>query len=189
MIKIGILGEIGSGKSYIAKCFRYPVFNADNEVSKLYKKDKKVFNKLKKILPKFFYKFPIDKNEVSNAILSNDNNLKKIVKIVHYEIKKKLKIFLKENQKRKAVVLDIPLLLENKINSKKDILIFIESKKKDIYKNLIKRKNYNKKLLNKFKKIQLPIDYKRKKSQFIVKNDFTNRSVKREVNKVLKYIL
>ena len=189
MIKIGILGEIGSGKSYVAKCFRYPVFNADNEVSKLYKKNKKVFNKLKKILPKFFYKFPIDKNEVSNAILSNDNNLKKIVKIVHYEIKKRLKIFLKKNQKRKAVVLDIPLLLENKINSKKDILIFIESKKKDIYKNLIKRKNYNKKLLNKFKKIQLPIDYKRKKSQFIVKNDFTNRSVKREVNKVLKYIL
>ena len=130
MIKIGILGEIGSGKSYVAKCFRYPVFNADNEVSKLYKKNKKVFNKLKKILPKFFYKFPIDKNEVSNAILSNDNNLKKIVKIVHYEIKKKLKIFLKKNQKRKAVVLDIPLLLENKINSKKDILIFIESKKK-----------------------------------------------------------
>ena len=85
--------------------------------------------------------------------------------------------------------MDIPLLLENKINSKKDILIFIESKKKDIYKNLIKRKNYNKKLLNKFKKIQLPIDYKRKKSQFIVKNDFTNRSVKREVNRVLKYIL
>ena len=189
MIKIGILGEIGSGKSYIAKCFRYPVFNADNEVSKLYKKDKKVFNKLKKILPNFFYKFPIDKNEVSNAILSNDNNLKKIVKIVHYEIKKKLKIFLKKNQKRKAVVLDIPLLLENKINSKKDILIFIESKKKDIYKNLIKRKNYNKILLDKFKKIQLPIDYKRKKSQFIVKNDFTDRSVKREVNRVLKYIL
>ena len=40
MIRIGILGDIGSGKSYIAKCFGYPVFNADKEVSKLYKKNK-----------------------------------------------------------------------------------------------------------------------------------------------------
>ena len=38
MKRIGILGEIGSGKSYVAKKFGYPVFNADEEVGKLYKK-------------------------------------------------------------------------------------------------------------------------------------------------------
>ena len=48
MIKIGILGDIGSGKSHVAKNFGHPVFNADLEVSKLYKKDKKLYNKLKK---------------------------------------------------------------------------------------------------------------------------------------------
>ena len=37
MIRIGILGDIGSGKSFVAKSFGYPVFNADNEVGKLYK--------------------------------------------------------------------------------------------------------------------------------------------------------
>ena len=49
MIKIGILGEIGSGKSYVAINFGYPVFNADYEVAELYKKDKKIFYKLKKL--------------------------------------------------------------------------------------------------------------------------------------------
>ena len=44
MIKIGILGDIGSGKSYVAQNFGYPVFNADSEVAKLYKEDKKTFN-------------------------------------------------------------------------------------------------------------------------------------------------
>ena len=34
MIRIGIVGDIGSGKSYIAKQLGYPVFNADNEVNK-----------------------------------------------------------------------------------------------------------------------------------------------------------
>ena len=57
MIKIGILGDIGSGKSYVAKSFGYPVFNADIEVGKLYKKDKKVFNKLKKDLPNILIHF------------------------------------------------------------------------------------------------------------------------------------
>ena len=95
MIRVGILGDIGSGKSYVAKSFGYPVFNADEEVAKLYKKDRKIFNKLKKILPKYFYKFPINKIEVTNAILSNKNNLKKIVKIVHLEVRKKMNIFLK----------------------------------------------------------------------------------------------
>ena len=89
MIKIGVLGDIGSGKSYVAKNFGFPVFNADAEVGKLYKKDRKIFNKLKKILPKYIYSFPINKNEISNAILSNKSNLRKIIKIVHLEIKKK----------------------------------------------------------------------------------------------------
>ena len=82
MKRIGILGDIGSGKSYIAKCFGYPVFNADEEVGKLYKRDKRIYFKLKKILPNYINSFPINKNEISKAILANRINLKKIVKIV-----------------------------------------------------------------------------------------------------------
>ena len=189
MIKIGILGDIGSGKSYVAKSFGYPVFNADYEVSKLYKKDKKVFSKLHKVLPEHILSFPIDKKEVSRAILANNHNIKKIVKIVHTEIKKKMFIFLKKNKNKKIILLDIPLLLENKINKKKDILVFVESKKTNILKRLKKRDNFNQKLLKKFKNIQLSIDYKKKKSQFIIKNNFTEKSVKEGVKHILKKIL
>ena len=61
MIKIGILGDIGSGKSYVAQNFGYPVFNADYEVAQLYEKNKSIFNKLKKILPKYISLFPVKK--------------------------------------------------------------------------------------------------------------------------------
>ena len=189
MIKIGILGDIGSGKSYVAKNFGYPVFNADEEVEKLYKKDRKIFNKLKKALPKYVYSFPISKNEISKAILANEFNLKKIVKTVHLEVRKKMNIFLKKNIKEKIVILDIPLLLENKINKKKDILIFIQSEKSKVLQRLKKRKNINLKLLNKFRKIQLPLDYKKKKSQYIIKNNFTKRSIKKDVKIILREIL
>ena len=189
MIKIGILGDIGSGKSYVAKNFSYPVFNADTEVSKLYKKDRKTFNKLKKVLPKYIHSFPINKNEICDAILANKPNLRKIITIVHLEIRKKINIFLKKNMNQKIVILDIPLLLENKINKKNDILVFVQSKKIDIFKRLKKRKNFNLKLYKKFKNIQLSLDYKRKKSQFIIKNNFTNKSVNRSIKKILKDIL
>ena len=48
MIRIVILGDIGSGKSNVAKQFGYPVFNADIEVVKIYKKNRNCYNKLKK---------------------------------------------------------------------------------------------------------------------------------------------
>ena len=189
MRRIGILGDIGSGKSYVAKNFGYPVFNADVEVSILYKKDRKVFNRLKKVLPKYIYSFPINKNEISQAILANKSNLKRIIKIVHLEIKKKMNIFLKKNINKKIVILDIPLLLENKINEKNYILVFVQSKKLDVSKRLKKRDNFNLKLIRRFRNIQLPLDYKKKKSQFIIKNNFTEKSVKLGIQMILKKIL
>ena len=99
-----------------------------------------------------------------------------------------MSFFLKKNKKKKFVILDIPLLLENKINKKNDILIFVESKKKDILKRLKKRKNFNYKLFKKFNEIQLPLDYKRKKSQFVIKNNFTKRTVLRYVRTILTKI-
>ena len=189
MIRIGVLGDIGSGKSYVAKNFGYPFFNADHEVGKIYKNNKKIFNKLKKNLPKYINSFPIDKKEISHAILDNKKNLNKIIKIVHLEIRKKLNAFLKKNKKKKIVILDIPLLLENKINNKNDVLIYVDSKKKSILKRLKKRKNFNQKLFKKFKSIQLPNNIKRKKSQFIIKNDFTKISVRKDIKKILKKII
>ena len=188
MIKIGILGDIGSGKSYVAQNFGYPVFDADYEVAKLYQQNKNIFNKLKEKLPKYIHSFPIEKKEISNAILNNENNLNKIVKIVHYEIRKKLNSFLKKNRNKKIVILDIPLLLENKINKKKDILVYVQSNKSTISKNLKKRKNFNQKLLKKFKAIQLPISHKRKISNFIIKNNFTKQSINDGIKNILKEI-
>ena len=62
MIKIGMVGDIGSGKSFVAKQFGYPIFNADIEVAKIYKTEKSCFLKLKKKLPKYINSYPIKKN-------------------------------------------------------------------------------------------------------------------------------
>ena len=189
MIRIGILGDIGSGKSYVAKTFGYPVFNADVEVGKIYKTNKKIFLKLNKSLPKHIQTFPINKFEITKAILENKINLKKIIKIVHTEVRKKMNVFLRKNRNKKIIIMDIPLLLENKINNKNDVLVFVQSKKLDIEKRLKNRNGFNQKIINNFKNIQLAIDQKKKMSHFIIKNNFTKKSVKKDTKAILRRIL
>ena len=190
MIRIGIVGDIGSGKSYVARKFGLPVFDADYEVNKIYKKSRKCFNKLKKTFPKYVFSFPIKRKELSAVIFEDKNNVKKINKIIHPEVRLRMNKFINKNKKKKAVVLDIPLLLEGRINNKKDILIFVESKKQEISKRLKKRKNFNKKIFDELKKLQLPLEIKKKKSNFIIKNNFKSLNIKKSVkiikNKILK---
>ena len=188
MIRVGIVGDIGCGKTFVANKFGYPVFNADLEVDKLYKTNRNCFRKLNKIFPKYINSFPIAKESISLAILKNNFNLKKIIKIVHPLVRKKMNKFLIKNKKKRIVVLDIPLLLENKINKKKDVIVFVDSKKNIILKKIKKRKNFNIKLINKFKKVQLPIEYKKKKSQFIIRNNFSNKFFKKDIKRVLERI-
>jgi len=189
MIKIGILGDIGSGKSFVAKQFSYPIFNADREVAKIYKTEKSCYVKLKKKLPKYINSYPIKKKELGRAILKNNNNLKKIVNIVHPLVRKRMNNFFLKNYKSKMVVLDIPLLIENKMYDKNFVLIFIEAKKSHINKKLKERSNYNKVLINNFRKLQTSIKIKKKLSHYVIKNNFKLSSIKKNVTYMKKKIL
>jgi len=100
-----------------------------------------------------------------------------------------MKIFFKKNKNKKIVILDIPLFIENKMGKKNDIIVFVDAKKKEIYKRLSKRSNFNPKIVKKFKKLQLSVEIKKKKSDFIVKNNFRSNSVKKDAKIIIKKIL
>ena len=189
MIKIGILGDIGAGKTFVANQFGCPVFNADIEVSKIYKNNKSCFKILKKNFPNQIFSFPINKKEISKLILLNKKNLKKINKIVHPIVRARMNKFINKNKRKKIVVLDVPLLLENKIKKKDFTLVFIDAKKKEIIKNLKKRKNYNLKIIKLLKKFQLSPNYKKKISNFIIKNNFKMKPVQKSVKLIKIKIL
>ena len=186
---IGVVGDIGSGKSLVAKQFGCPVFNADKEVNKLYKKNKSCYKKLRNKLPKYIKSYPINKLELTNAILANKYNLKKIISVVHPLVRNKMNYFLRKNIKKKLVVLDIPLLIENNLNKKNDILIFVESKKSQINKRLKKRKNFNKKIIENLRKLQKKLSNKKKLCTYVIKNDFKLLTIKKRVKFIKNQIL
>jgi len=188
MIKIAILGDIGSGKTFVSKLFKLPIFNADEEVIQIYKSNKQCFHKLRKKFKNKTISFPINKKDLINLILEKKNNLKIINNIVHPIVRNKMKNFLKKNKREKAVVLDIPLFLENKLNKKTHYLIFVNSKKKDINRKIKQRKS-NLKLIKRLKKFQLSNKIKRKSADFIINNNFKKLNVKKNVIIIKKKIL
>ena len=188
MIKIAILGDIGAGKTFVSKLFGFPVFNADKEVKKIYKSNKKCFNKFKKKFPNKQITYPINKKILIDIIIEKKQNLKIINEIVHPIVRGRMKSFLKKNKNKKAIVLDIPLYLENKLNKKRDYLVFVKAKTRDINKKISRRKTSNK-LLKLLKRFQMSNKIKKKKADFIIYNNFKELNVKRNVRIIKSKIL
>ena len=109
--------------------------------------------------------------------------------MIHPLVSKKKNIFLKKNIKKKIVVLYVPLLIENSLNKKNYILIFVRARKSKIMKNLKRRKNYNPKILKVLKKFQLPLELKIKKSNYIINNNFRKLYVKKNIKIIKNKIL
>lgn len=188
MRRIALVGDIGSGKTFLSKLFKYPFFNADLQVIELYKKDKFLFRKIKRKFPKNVTRFPIKKDEILKIIFKKKKNLIILGKLIHPFVRKKMNNFLKINKKQKFVILDVPLFLENKLNTKKDVIIFVEADKEKIKQKLKKRKRINFKLINVLRQNQFPLRLKKKKATFVINNNFISKTAKKNVKLILKKI-
>ena len=183
------MGDIGAGKSFVAKQFGVPVFDADKEVRLIYKNDKFCFKKIKRKFPEFIKSKIIKKNELGVAIKANKRNLKKISDIVHPIVRKRMKVFFRKNKNKSLVVLDIPLLIENKLYDKKFYFIFVQSNINEVNKRLKKRPFYNKNIINSLRKSQKSLTYKKKISNYVIKNNFKPLSLKKTIKKIKREIL
>ena len=186
MIRIALVGEIASGKTFISRCFRLPTFNADQEVKKIYKKNKNCFKKLNKKFPNNIKHYPIKKSEIKKIL--NKSNIKVLSKIVHPYVRLNLKKFERKNLNKKFIVLDIPLLIENKLFRKSDILIGVKTSKKIIINRLKQRGNYNKKIFDILRSQQLNIKKKLKLCHFIIENNSDRNSILKQANRIKKKI-
>lgn len=185
MIKIGLTGSIASGKTTASKIIsknRGPLFNADEIVKKFYKSNR--FKK--KVAKKFKFKLNLKFKELLKSnILNKKSNLKILENLIHPLVRKEMIIFLKRFKNKKILFLEIPLLVENKLNNHFDIIIFIKSSK------TLRQKRY---LLNGGdKKLFLLLDSKQmkdtKKMKFcdhIVVNNKSLTVLKKKLSNIVK---
>ena len=100
-----------------------------------------------------------------------------------------MKKFIRRNKKSEIIILDIPLLIENKLNKKKDIIIFIKSKKSKVLNRLKKRPNFNQKLIRNLNENQVILSKKRKLADYVINNNFSKNVMKKKVKLIKKKIL
>ena len=191
MVRVGIIGSVGSGKSFVANIFKelnFNIFSADNEVNNIYKKDKSVNKKISRFFKLKLYNGRIDKQELRNALKKNPKKFIFLNKIIHPIVRKKLVLFLSKFKKNRLVVLDIPLLVENKMFNFVDIFILIKTRSNSFNTRIKKRKNLDKHFLNILKKQQKNEKIKEGYADFVIYNSSKNK-VKLQVKNILDKIL
>ena len=183
MIAIGVTGSIGSGKSTVAKLItkkKYPLFSADKTVSNLYK-DSKFIELLSK---KFNLRRKKNiKDQIKLVIQKNKNKIKTLESIIHPVVRKKMNNFLKK--KNKILVLEIPLLVESKLNKYFDKIIFVDAKKKIRLKRYLKQ-NPDKKMFEMLNKRQLSSVVKKKVCDLIINNDHSLGILRKNVKNFIE---
>ena len=176
MIKIGVTGSIASGKTTVARMLsrrKYPLFDADREVGKIYNKNKvyKKFNlKNKKNI----------KKKIKKVISTNKNYLKELEKIIHPLVRKELRGFVKRNKKKEFIIFEIPLLIESKLMKNYDKIIFVNSKKALRIKRYMK-KGKSREIFNLLDKRQLQPVKKIKFCDYVINNNSSLKNLKKNV--------
>ena len=191
MVRIGILGSVGSGKTFIANIFKelsFNIFSADNEVVNIYKNNKIVNKKIAKFFKLKLYKGKINKQDLRDSLKKNPKKFKFLNKTIHPIVRKRLAIFLSRFKKNKLVVLDIPLLVENKMLNFVDILVLVKTRSNSFLSRIKKRKNLDKQFLNILKKQQVSEKIKETYADFIIYNSSKNK-VKLQVKNIIDKIL
>jgi dephospho-CoA kinase len=188
MIKIGITGSLASGKSTVARLIsrnKYPIFNADNAVKTLYKK--RIFTK--KIQKQFHFKNTRNlKNKIKNLIKKDKKILKKLEMILHPLVRKEMGEFIKKKKNNKITIFEIPLLIESKLTRYFDFVVFVGAKKNIRLRRYV-AKGGNKKIFTILEKRQKKPSKKIKISDYVIYNNKSIKSLKKNIKKFLKEIL
>ena len=184
MIKIGITGSLASGKSTVAKIIsarKYPFFDADKAVNKIYQTNTfktKVFKKFKLKNKKNI------RNKVKKIISTNRKSLKDLEKIIHPIVRKEIIKFSKKNKKKKFLIFEIPLLIESKLMKNYNKIIFVNSKKDLRLKRYLKRGN-NRKIFNILNKRQLLPAKKFKFCDYVINNNGSLKLLKKNIKNIM----
>jgi dephospho-CoA kinase len=180
MIKIGITGMLSSGKSTTSKLLagkQYPLFSADKVVRNLYEKDF-----FKKILIKEFTlnKKKNIKNQIKNLVIYDKRKIRKLEKIIHPLVRKDMKNFANKNRKIKILFFEIPLLIESKLSTFFNVVLFVNANKKLRLKRFIKNGGSPKvfKILN---ERQLSSQRKAKACNHVINNNKSLKLLKKNV--------
>jgi len=170
LIKIGLTGCIGMGKSTTLKMFQnegVSTWSADEAVSRLYTKGGQAVLKVQALTPESVVDNAVSREKLREEVKKRPELLLSLELIVNPLIKTDRERFLCSNSEHRAVVLDLPLLFENKMESDFDIIVVVSATEEEQKERVLSRNTMDIKLLNIIKSKQISDKEKRSRADFV----------------------
>jgi len=188
MIKVGLTGGIGSGKSLVCSIFSamgYPVFNADYEARLVVENDTNTINKIKALFGEGIYADGnLNRAKVGEMVFSNPSLLEKLNGIVHPPVIERFFRWVEENKQHAIVVMEAAILFESGTDKGVDKVILVIAPNEIRIERIKARDGLSQELISDRMSRQLPQDELIKRSNYIIDND----GVKLIVPQVIKIV-
>jgi len=175
MLRIGLTGNIGSGKSTVSKIFEVlgvPVFSSDEVGKSLYARDD-VKKHLRRLFPKrdFYPDGQLDKSALANFIFSDNEALRLINQMMHPLVEEEFQRWAAKQSKHPYVIQESAILFEHGLEHRFDAMILVAAPETIRLQRVMKRDNANRESVEARMNNQMDEEYKRKLSRFVVEND------------------
>jgi dephospho-CoA kinase len=193
---IGITGGIGSGKSFIAKIFGQQgglVLSADDQVRALYR-DPKIKETLKswwgqKVINS---QNEVDKRAVARIIFDEPAEKRRLEGLLHPRVismRQAAMAAAAKNAQVLAFIWDIPLLFEVGSAKECDAIVYVDAPREARLARVQATRGWDDAELARRENLQLPLDFKRRMSKYIVQNTADVGFARNQVREVLSAIL
>lgn len=188
MIKVGLTGSIGMGKSTVADMFKnfgYPVFDADKAVHDLYEKGGAGIDIIKSFYPAAVVNSAVDREILRSYIVENPDKIRELEILIHPLVKKLRDDFLKTNQNKELLVFDIPLLFETGLNKNMDITVVVSAPYHVQHKRVMSREGMTEKIFSGLLAKQISDDEKKTMADIVIKTDESLNMTKSKVKEFI----
>ncbi len=173
MIILGLTGSIGMGKSTVSGNFRrlgLPIHDADEVVHDLLGPNGEAFEPIKKMFPEAIRKGVIDRDIIAGRVFGDEDSLNRIERVLHPLVRVREKKFLERcaREKRRQVVLDIPLLFETGGEDRCDAVITVSAPAFVQEPRVLGRRGMTRDRMASVLARQMPDAEKRRRADFVV---------------------
>ncbi len=171
MIRLGLTGSIGMGKSTVAAMFRkagVPVYDADAEVHRLQGPGGRLVEAIEALFPGTATPQGTDRAALGRHVLGDREALTRLERLIHPVLGDSRRLFLARHRSRPIVVLDIPLLFEKRMRKMVDASVVVSAPAWRQRRRVLARPNMNPLKLKHIRSLQVPDHVKRRLADFVI---------------------
>ena len=188
MIRLGLTGSIGMGKSTVARMFAdqgVPVFDADAAVHQLQGPEGALVDEIESAFPGTTDARGVNRTALAERVLDDPDALHRLEALIHPAVARRREAFLAANRDSPLVVLDIPLLFEKGGWNQVDKVAVVSAPPEVQRGRVLSRPGMTEEKFARILALQMPDPEKRARADFVVETDSSMEETRGSVRRII----